>query len=303
MRNLNQVSLAGLRAVEAVGRLGSLKAAAEEMGVTSGAISQQIHRTEEQLGRTIFTRKPGGGLVLTDSGALICEGLTAGMHRLSEAIALADRDREETLTISAAPVFTEKWLVKRLNDFVTQHPEIRLRVEASEKIVDLNTSDVDVGIRVTKKVEGDVTADKLCNHYIFPVCSPSLAEQLKDPSDLARMPIVRDMHSQFTWDTWLEPLGLKSSIISQGTAYSNSSLCLEAVIGGQGVFLGWDTLAADALHSGLLVAPFRHRVPTGIAYWFVTRHGALRNKSVLQFHKWLKHKLSSDVELQEALPR
>ncbi len=81
MKNLNIVHLNGLRALEAVGRLGSLQSAAEELGVTVGAISQQVIKAEAQLGRQIFERTPKG-MVVTETGAGVLARLEEGFRAL-----------------------------------------------------------------------------------------------------------------------------------------------------------------------------------------------------------------------------
>jgi DNA-binding transcriptional LysR family regulator len=103
MRNLSSVHLNGLRALEAVGRLGSLQAAAEELGVSAGAVSQQIGKAEAQLGHAIFERRPRG-LEPTEIGRAVLSRLTEGFGKLSEGVAIAQRRDNNCLTISVAPV-------------------------------------------------------------------------------------------------------------------------------------------------------------------------------------------------------
>ena len=112
MKSLNQVHLNGLRAVEAVARLGSLQAAAEELGVSIGAVSQQVIKTEQQLGRTLFERT-SRGMVPVETAAEILSRLSDGMRHLSSAVTLAKRSDDRLLTISVAPVFAARWLVHR----------------------------------------------------------------------------------------------------------------------------------------------------------------------------------------------
>src|ERR1700761_6799166 len=114
MKNLNAVHLNGLRALEAVGRLGSLQSAAEELGVTIGAISQQVIKAESQLGRQIFERTPKG-MVATDAGVGILARLGEGFQALSEAVMAAQHRDDTILTISVAPVLAARWLVHRLH--------------------------------------------------------------------------------------------------------------------------------------------------------------------------------------------
>jgi LysR family glycine cleavage system transcriptional activator len=147
MRNLNRYHLNGLRAVEAVGRLGTLRAAAAELGVTVGAVSQQILKSEEQFGRSLFERLPKG-LTPTPFGQEVLRHLTAGFAEISAGVALAERRRDDVLTVSVAPVFAGKWLVWRLQRFRDQHPDIHVRIDAEVALVDPDTSDVDVCVRV-----------------------------------------------------------------------------------------------------------------------------------------------------------
>jgi len=294
MKNLNHVHLSGLRAVEAVGRLGSLAAAADELGVTPGAVSQQLQRTEDALGQALFARE-AKGLRLTSLGTEICARLTAGMTELSRAVALAEQRSQDVLTVSVAPIFASKWLVWELDGFRKADPEVRVRIDADVGVVDPNTADVDVCVRVGKGNYPGVKAEWMLDQEVFPVCHPVLAEQLKTPADLAKVPIVRDRYAMFDWDVWLEPNGLDKSVLGEGPMFSDGALCLDAAIAGQGVFLAWEPLASHALASGQVVAPFPDRYPTGDSYWFVTGVARRPNPHVARFHDWLKAELAASV--------
>ena len=134
MNALNHVHLNGLRALESCGRLGTLKAAAAELGVTVGAVSQQIIRAEEQLGRGIFERTTRG-LRPTRFGADFLQRLTAGFTTLEQAVASAADRPDNVLTISVAPVFASKYLVPRLGRYMAAHPGIQIRLDASIGLV------------------------------------------------------------------------------------------------------------------------------------------------------------------------
>ena len=262
MRNLNRVNLTGLRALEAVGRLGSLAAAAEELGVTVGAVSQQVQKAERQLGRTLFERRPRG-LHKTPLGAEVTRRLGVAMAELSAAVALAEADRQGTLTVSVPPVLAEKWLVKRLSGFHSDNRDIRVRLDASEQLVDPNRTDVDLCVRVGRGDWSGVRAERLLDQLVFPVCSPALATEIDHPRDLARYPIICDPDGMFGWDVWLGPNGLDQAMLGDGPVFSNASLCLDGAMAGLGIFLAWEPMAADALAAGQLVAPFSDRYPTG----------------------------------------
>ncbi|MDX3928769.1 MAG: LysR substrate-binding domain-containing protein [Shinella sp.] len=294
MEELNRVHLNRLRTLEAVGRLGSLQKAAEELGVTAGAVSQQVIRAEEQLGRAVFDRTTRG-LRPTEFGAGFLEKLGGGFRQLAEAVAGARQRDEAILTISVAPIFASRWLIHRIDRFAAAYPQIGLRIEATTALVDLVRSDVDLAIRIGPGNWPGVTADYIMPQEMFPVCTPALAERLREPADLQQLPAVVDANEAFTWDIWLSRAGLAVPGPKTRHLFSDASLCLDAAIAGQGVLLGWPILAAWALGEGRLVAPFDIRVRTGMSYYFVTAPAAREPRKVAVFKRWMRTELAADA--------
>jgi len=295
MKNLNTVHMNGLRALEAVGRLGSLQAAADELGVSIGAISQQVIKTEGQLGHAIFERT-GKGLVITEIGGPILARLTDGIQKLSEAVALAQRRDNNCLTISVAPVFASRWLVRRFDNFAREHPEIVLRIDATMRLIDPATSDIDLGIRVGDGHWTDVQSESLLEQRVFPVCAPELAKGLSTPADVLKLPAVIDSRAMFQWDVWLRAAGLEGQHVNERHVFNDASLCLDAVIAGQGVMLAWQTLTADVIADGRLVAPSRIRAKTGYGHYFITAKGARESRKVQIFKTWLRRELARSMD-------
>ncbi|CDZ61104.1 LysR substrate-binding domain-containing protein [Neorhizobium galegae] len=290
MRNLNLVHLNGLRALEAVGRLGSLQAAADELGVSVGAVSQQVIKAEAQLGQPVFQRLPKG-MMPVDAARPMLARLTEGFHALSEAVAIGRRQDDALLTISVAPVFAARFLVHRLDRFSSLHPEIRLRIDATTRLADLGVDDIDLGIRVGPGTWPGVDAELLIEQTVFPVCSPALAEKLKEPKDILKLPAIIDGPSMFSWEIWLNEAGLSGASMATRHVFNDASLCLDATIAGQGVMLAWHTLATYALEQGRLVEPFSIRAHTGMGHYLVTRAGARAPARVRAFRDWLKMEL------------
>lgn len=291
MKNLNLVHLNGLRAAEAVARHGGLQGAATELGVSPGAVSQQVARLEAQLGVSLFERGARGIRPAAGSAGFLAR-LTEAFSALSTAVGEV-RTRDETvLTISVAPILASRWLVHRLPAFAERHPHIRLRIEANDRFVALGGSDVDVALRIGRGGWADADAEHLLDELVFPVCAPALARKLKRPEDLQNVPIVVDGPSVFGWDVWLGPAGLAGAKLDMRHVFSDGSLCLDAAIGGQGVFLAWETLADFALRHGQLVEPFSLRAPTGRTTWFVTPKGRRPSQAVRAFRDWVREALS-----------
>lgn len=299
MRELQRVHLNGLRALEAVGRLGSLRAASEELGVSPGAVSQQVIKTERQIGRAVFDRT-AQGLSPTPFGTVLLERLSAGFRELDRAVALARGGPDDVLTISVAPVLASKWLVPRLARYSRLHPGMRVRLDASSAIVDPDASEVDLAIRVGAGNWPKVKAEFLLPQEVFPVCSPALAERLGAPRDLLDVPVVRDANSNLSWDLWLAPLGLSERDLKPGDTFTDAALCLDAAIAGQGVMLAWQTLAHSALAAGTVVAPFPERAESGYAYWAVTSAIRTEPRKVSDFKRWLRQEIEATARDFEA---
>lgn len=296
MRNLNLVHLNGLRAVEAVGRLGSLQAAADELGVSIGAVSQQVIKTEQQLGHQLFERQPKG-MVPTPLGEDALPRLAEAFRLLSATVSSLQCRNDNVLTISVAPVFAARWLVPRLGDFTTRYPDISIRLDANPLIVDPTGTDIDLCIRVGKGKWPGARAELLLPQWVFPVCTPALAATIREPADILSQPAIIDGKAMFEWDLWLSSVGLGGSQVRTGHVFSEASLCLDATIAGQGIMLAWQIIASHAIRTGQLVAPFGLGVPTGDGHYFVTSQGARPIPKT-----WIREAMREDMEkLEEAV--
>jgi len=283
MDGLNRYPLTALRALEATGRL----------RVTVGAVSQHIHKAEAQLGRSVFERTPRG-LRATPVGVQLLASLTHGFQEIARAVAAAEARPSAVLTVSVAPVLAAKWLVPRLTRFYAARPGLQLRIDASSQLVDFEISDVDAGVRVGAGPWPNVRVEKLAGLELFPVCSPALAAQIRGLDDLRGLPIIRDHGSPGRWPQWLAARGCTDLPLHAGPIYSDAALCLEAAIAGQGVAMAWPTLAADALKSDLVRAPFPERVASGEFYWLATSPVQPPSTNIRVFARWLRAELAAD---------
>lgn len=287
MVQLPQINLSALRAVEAVARLGALRLAAAELGVTPGAVSQQIIKAEAQLGQKLFDRTTKG-LVLTQTGQDLSDVLTEGFATLARGIAAAQSRPDNAVTISVAPVFAAKWLVRRLGRFADTQPDIRVRIDASAMSVSPSPGDVDACIRVGRGDWPGLKVEEILPQHVFPVCAPSIAKQLTGIGDLANVPIIRERNNQlFGWDAWLGPNDALDAALKDGPVFSDASLCLDAAAAGQGVFLTLETLAQDAIATGQLVPALPGRFRSGISYWFIEPLNSRRPPQVKAFRDWI----------------
>lgn len=294
-RHLNHISLGALRAVEAVARLGTIRAAAEMLGVTPGAVSQQVMKAETQLNRTMFDRS-SAGLTPTQFGTEVIAPLRDGFRKLDQAVALC-KTSGNTLTVSVAPVFAARWLVPRLPELEAQSDNLRINVDATAEYVEPGASGVDACLRVASKtamsaLKSDLSTTWLANQYVFPVCAPKLAEKLHTPANILTVPIITDSKTTLDWQVWLDQVGLTDVQLRNGSSYSDASLCIDAAISGGGVFLAWDMLAVDAIARGDLVKPFKDVAASSLSYWLVQQKRPAHPKRMRQLKNWLQSAIS-----------
>ena len=294
MQSLNAIPLSALRAIEAIARTGTLARAADELGVTAGALSQRLAKAEEALGQTLFQRT-STGLKPTERCAEIIPYLSRGLRDLSEAVAILRTPERTNLTVSVAPLFARRWLIWRIQKFNQMNPAISLRILPTVEVVDLDHSDVDIGIRVGDNPALGEGATKLLDQRVFPVCSPDLARNIHSLNDLLALPVIREDERLYGWTVWLAEHGIADPELKNGPTYADASLCLDAAMMGQGVFMAWETLACDALERGQIVAPFSQRSATGSTYWFATSQHSARNPNVRLFKEWLIAELAASV--------
>jgi DNA-binding transcriptional LysR family regulator len=287
---LNRIPLNGLRAIEVAGRLGSLAKAADEMGISVGAVSQHVIRTEKLLGHTVFERTPRG-LTPTPFGARMLAQLEQAFRSIAQALDQAGATDRTVLAVTTTPVFATRWLVPRLAAFQQKHPDIQVRIETGLTLTDLDRSDLDVALRMGKGTWPGMSAERLLRQRLFPVCAPALATSLRTPADLKSLPIIR-YPAMENWTDWLTPHGMRESDLPQGLRFSDASLSLEAAIAGLGVMIAWQAIATDALADGRLVKPFEQDVETGFDLWFVASAAHAKDAKIVAFKRWLKSELA-----------
>lgn len=286
MANPFFVPLNAVRAIEIVARAGSLSAAAEELGVTAGAVSQHLRRAEERLGLTLFDRTPQG-LRPTEALAQALPQLSAGFRSLQEGMGALRGSDDHVLNLTVASVFASRWLIWRIGAFSRAHPDIEVRLVVTGKLMDLSRPDLDCGIRFGTGQWPGVRTIRIGGERVTPVCAPALAERLKVPEDLGHVPVIIDESSMLSWPDWFAGAGVKPAPALHGPVYSDAALAFDAAISELGVLLAVDMMAEDAVRSGRLVHPFSQSITTNQAYWLAVPEGRREPDKVRIFRQWL----------------
>jgi LysR family glycine cleavage system transcriptional activator len=291
--------LRSLRVLEAAVRHQNYSRAAEELSLTPGAVSHQIHALEAALGLTLFERT-GRQMRATDAGRQLAQDVRAALDTLAGAVErVRGQDGANALTVSVLPSFAAAWLVTRLGGFLERHPSIELRLESTPGVADFRNDGVDVAIRYgTGNYEG-LISEKLFDDELFPTLSPALrrSARLRSPADLANMPLLRIR--QQPWAPWFAAAGLPWPEPRRGPVFNDSELALQAAIQGQGVVLARGSLAALKLRAGVLVAPFKQRVASPMTCHLVYPPEHARKPSLLLFREWLVEELRASPPMYQ----
>ncbi|MES2247143.1 MAG: transcriptional regulator GcvA [Pseudomonadota bacterium] len=298
--------LLALRAFTEAGRCGSLKAAADVLGVTPGAVSQQIRVLEQRLNVSLFVRERYG-VQLSEAGARIHPNLVRAFDQIEHAVSVLEAaSKQQTLTVSTVASFAASWLVPRLGAFSALHPEIEVRVEASSKLADLQRDGVDVAIRHGLGVYPGLQVERLMAPVLLPVASPSLLAQgpaIRKPADCLKYTLLHDS-DRADWALWLQAHGVEPEDAAlRGPGFEEDLLLLRAAAAGQGIALVQDTHAQEYLDEGRLVVALNKRWPARFAYYLVSKPGATRRPAVKAFSEWVMAQAASPARAPSASSR
>ena len=289
--------LNALKAFEAAARHLSFAKAAEELNVTPAAISHQIKSLEATLGVVLF-RRMTRSLLLTERGQAALPILREGFDKLAEgAEQLRRPDGGGPLTVSVVPSFGAKWLVPRLERFRAAHPDIEIRIDATDTIANFARDGVDVGLRYGTGNYPGLRVDRLMTERTMPVCSPKLLEgahPLCRPEDLAHHTLLHVEwqtldESVPNWRMWLLAAGVEGVDPERGPRFSMETMVVQAAIEGHGVALIGDVLVQDDIDAGRLVRPFDVSLsePQAFAYYVVSPEATAEQPKVADFRRWV----------------
>lgn len=278
--------LNGLRAFEAAGRHLSFRAAAEALGVTQGAVAQQVRGLEGHVGMPLFERLPKG-LAFTAAGRGYHARIAEAFATLREASAVLQPQAAKVL-ISVTPTFASKWLIPHLPDFTTKHPDIDLRILATEKVSSFHADGIDLAVRLGEPPFGAaLEAHLLFRQEIVAVAAPGLLADRSGPLDeaaLAKMPKLHDTHD--LWPSFLKQCGVKLSR-GRDIRMSQTALAIDAALAGQGVVLASRFLVASDLDAGRLLQVVPHVLRGQGDFFLLARRGTKRSEAADTTFRWL----------------
>ncbi|GAA5183577.1 transcriptional regulator GcvA [Niveibacterium umoris] len=287
--------LGALRAFEAAARHGSLTAAADELSVTHGAVSQQVKLLEEWLGVSLFERK-GRGVALTRAGEALAGTAHDALMSIAERVAqIRRRANPRRLTVTTMPSFAARWLTPRIGRFLEREPNIELNIRSTEAVLDLAIEGVDVAIRFGAGHYPGFDCEFLMADELLVVASPGYqgGKLPRRPQDLKDAQLLHGAGDD--WGSWFAAAGVAYAAPPKGVSYTDSSHALQAAVEGAGVALTRRSLVKTDLANGRLVQLFDVVCPVAFSYWLVTQPSAREIPLVQRFRDWIVDEVAREA--------
>jgi LysR family transcriptional regulator, glycine cleavage system transcriptional activator len=279
-----------LRAFEVAARHLSLSAAAQELSVTTAAVSQQVRLLEQRLGVPLFVRH-SRGLRLTGAGEALVPACRDSFGRLDAALAeLFGQRGKNQLVIRVALGFARQWLFDKLASFSGEHPDIRVRVVASIWAGQPLDASIDVDIRIASGPVAEAESHQLTRDEIFPVYSPRLmtrGSRLRRPSDLLSQPLLATIGFAQGWREWFQAAKVKDAFPAPRLEFDSMRLTLETAALGHGVALARTSYSEDLLRTRQLRRLFDVRMLASDNLYLALARGTAADTPAALFRDWL----------------
>jgi LysR family glycine cleavage system transcriptional activator len=281
-----------LRALEAfmrTVRLGSARAAAEEIGLSPSALSRRISNLEEFVGKKLFTRARQS-MQLTDEGQAFYEAVNPHMEALARAVeSQSDNIALLRLRLGVLPMFGSQRLFPRLGELRKRHPLLHIDIDTAPHLEDRVGDTLDAAIILSRGPASGLHAVRLDHNLVHAICSREVARGIGPvitPEAMAKQTFLIHNELPESFVAWKKANGLEQMDPAAIDHYDSGALMLEAAAQGLGIAIMHDDhlrRANDNRLTNLTGKP----VESPYSYWFVCKPVALESRPVRIFHDWL----------------
>lgn len=280
-------SISSLLALEAVERLGSASAAAEDLALSQSAVSHQLKQLEAQMGVDLISRDQMR-LQLTPAGAEFAREARFLLGRLAQAsIKLRANPQGGGLNLSILPAFGLNWLAPRLKDFLSLHPDITVNLQTHNLPFSFETSQAQAAIHYGTRDWAGVSYLPLMPKHVLPVCAPGLLDTaVSRPEGLLAYPLLHLQTHPDSWEQWFGAQGVEVSKL-EGMLFDQSSTMTQAAVHGLGIALLPTFLAEDEIARGRLCLAMKGAAASLGEYFLVWPEREAYSAPLTKFRNWL----------------
>lgn len=293
-------SVPALQALEAVDRLGSATAAADELSLTQSAVSRQLQALEAQLGVTLLSRVKRQ-LELTPAGARYAAEIRAALQKIAQAsLNLQTDPGGGAVNLAILPSFGMRWLVPRLPRFAAACPEVTINMTTRLEQFNFASQPFDAAITFGDGNWPGTGKMHLSDETVVPVARPEIlaGKDIRMPQDLLRLPLLHIQTRPQAWRQWFAAKNVENVTIT-GTYYDQFTTIIQAALHGLGVALLPDYLIGAELADGRLDVAVGGPTKSPGAYWLVWPEEKDGDKGLRRFRDWL----AAELENEDMLPR
>jgi LysR family glycine cleavage system transcriptional activator len=277
-----------LTAVEAfvqTARLGSIKAAAESLALSSPALSRRVQALERFVGRPLFERRHQAVLLNPDGAQLLTE-IGPALEELGHAMERASGHKElMRLKLAVLPLFASHRLMPRLGALRARYPDLHVELDTRPHAITRLDEGLDAAITLAKEVDESLYSVKLGANRVVAVGSRGM-RALSHPAQLREATVLLHRDLPEALDFWLEAVGLPDLQPAAIDHFDSGQLILDAAAEGLGVAFMFE-MHLEHAHNPRLVRLFDVAAPSPYAYWFACRRAALSRRPLRIFHDWL----------------
>jgi LysR family glycine cleavage system transcriptional activator len=281
-----------LRALEAfmrTVRLGSARAAAEEIGLSPSALSRRITNLEEFVGKKLFTRARQS-MQLTDEGQAFYEAVNPHLEALARAVeSQSDNIALLRLRLGVLPMFGSQRLFPRLGELRKRHPLLHIDIDTAPHLEDRVGDTLDAAIILSRGPASGLHAVRLDHNLVHAICSKEAARAIGSeitPESLAKQTFLIHNELPESFMAWKKANQLDDMEAGAIDHYDSGALMLEAAAQGLGIAIMHDDHLRRANDNRLTNLP-GVAVESPYSYWFVCKPVALESRPVRLFHDWL----------------
>ncbi|MEF3047020.1 LysR substrate-binding domain-containing protein [Pseudotabrizicola sp. L79] len=298
-------SLSLFQTFEVVARRSSFTLAANELCLTQSAVSRQIKSLEDDLGLLLF-RRLHREIELTAEGRRLFASVTQGLQEIGGCVAgLRASAENPQITVSASVAFSYFWLMPRIERFSARHPDIDLRILATDQKMDLRQEGVDVAILYGRGQWEGAQTHLLFGEKVYPVCSPTYLRNhpaLRTPSDMLDQTLLHldgggNIWGGVDWPVWLATQGVTGQPVRRCVRLNSYPMILQAAEAGRGVALGWSYITDAMLADGRLVCPVDKCLETREGYYAGALEGSAAVPAIAGFMEWIRDEVAGSVSL------
>ena len=294
-KSATRTSLRGLRTFCIAARYESFRTAADELFITSSAISHQMKSLEEELGLKLFERGTRE-LALTESGKALYNDINPLIEELDSVVAVyKDVEPRKSVRISVQPFFASEFFVPRLSEFTAEHPEIDIQVGTSDESAEKHPTDSDLSIRLFKSPPPNMSSNLLFPLRMVPAGSPDFRKKLrvKGKTILSDFPLIVHETRPKAWLNWQKASGIQLPEGGKVTRLDSMIAVVRAAERGIGAALVPVPLADLWFEQGSIVQLFDKELIADVSYYLVCEEDRADDASVALLRDWIMQRFAA----------